>query len=172
MMRLFIDPGHGGHDPGTVSPDGVRESDAALATGLTLKWLTARRGMPVLLSRSTDVYPGLTTRTRAAAEWGADVFVSVHYDSPGGRSLLYYSAAADRRNDSERLARRMAVILGVPAVPSVQSRFGRLYIDDARMPALVWEVDPITAYEDDRGYRLWRTTALLTALVAARTEAT
>ena len=37
LPLVMIDPGHGGHDPGAIAPDGTFEKDITLATGLTLR---------------------------------------------------------------------------------------------------------------------------------------
>ena len=36
-MKIFIDPGHGGSDPGAVGMNGTRESDVVLKVGLALR---------------------------------------------------------------------------------------------------------------------------------------
>jgi len=170
-MRLFIDAGHGGQDPGTVDPKrGLAEKELTLDMALALKWLAVKRGIAVGLSRAGDSYPALTERTRTARTFQADLFVSVHFDSPGGRSMLYYSGAADKRNDSKQLVRRVAAIMRLPFESSATSRFGRLYIDDAVMPALLWEVDAVDRASTSRDYRIEHAATFLTALVAAWTE--
>ena len=41
--RVVIDPGHGGHDTGTIGPNGLREKDLVLDVSLRLQELLASR---------------------------------------------------------------------------------------------------------------------------------
>jgi N-acetylmuramoyl-L-alanine amidase len=80
--RIVIDPGHGGHDAGTVGPDGLEEKDVVLDVGLRLgKLLQQRLGADVTYTRSTDVFIPLETRTAIANKAQADLFVSIHANS-------------------------------------------------------------------------------------------
>lgn len=80
--RIVIDPGHGGHDVGTVGPDGVQEKDVVLDVGLRLgKLLRQRLGADVTFTRSTDTFVPLETRTAIANKAQADLFVSIHANS-------------------------------------------------------------------------------------------
>ncbi|MBI1747730.1 MAG: N-acetylmuramoyl-L-alanine amidase [Acidobacteria bacterium] len=79
--RLFIDPGHGGSDPGAVGPTGLTEKSVTLNTGLDFRdWLQSM-GATVGMTRTTDVSVSLTTRAARANSFGADRFVSVHMNS-------------------------------------------------------------------------------------------
>jgi N-acetylmuramoyl-L-alanine amidase len=80
--RIVIDPGHGGHDAGTVGPDGIQEKDVTLDVGLRLgKLLRQRLGADVTFTRSTDTFVPLETRTAIANKAQADLFVSIHANS-------------------------------------------------------------------------------------------
>jgi N-acetylmuramoyl-L-alanine amidase len=80
--RIVIDPGHGGHDAGTVGPDGIEEKDVVLDIGLRLgKLLRQRLGADVTFTRSTDKFVPLETRTAIANKAQADLFVSIHANS-------------------------------------------------------------------------------------------
>ena len=80
MAKIFIDPGHGGHDPGAIGKNS-REKDNVLKVAKALKKILEDKGHTVKLSRSTDVYLTLKQRTDSANNWGADVFVSLHNNS-------------------------------------------------------------------------------------------
>ena len=54
-MKICIDPGHGGKDPGATNGS-VYEKNINLAVALKLKKLLIERGLEVLLTRETDVY--------------------------------------------------------------------------------------------------------------------
>jgi N-acetylmuramoyl-L-alanine amidase len=80
---VVIDPGHGGGDPGNPGlgfPKGVHEKDVTLAISKALKEELERRGVRVLLTRSTDVLIDLRERARLCTK-ACDLFVSVHVNS-------------------------------------------------------------------------------------------
>lgn len=80
--KIVIDPGHGGHDTGTIGPRGLLEKDLVLDVSRRLaKLLDTRMGADVLLTRSDDTFVPLETRTAIANQEQADLFVSVHANS-------------------------------------------------------------------------------------------
>ena len=85
--RIVIDPGHGGHDTGTIGPTGVREKDVVLDVGLRLKKLLEKNtGCEVIMTRSDDTFVPLEERTAIANEKGADLFISIHANASRDRS--------------------------------------------------------------------------------------
>jgi N-acetylmuramoyl-L-alanine amidase len=85
--RVVIDPGHGGHDTGTIGPTGLREKDVVLDVALRLKKLLARNaGSSVVLTRSDDTFVPLEERTAVANEKAADLFISIHANASRDRS--------------------------------------------------------------------------------------
>lgn len=79
IRRIVVDPGHGGHDPGAMSPTGTREKDIVLQIGLKLSQkIREEIGIDVVMTRSTDVFIELQERTAIANKVGADLFVSIH----------------------------------------------------------------------------------------------
>lgn len=84
MVKIFIDPGHGGHDPGAVA-NGLREKDIVLDIAKRIeKKLKDYEKVQVKLSRTTDKYISLSQRAKMANDWKADYFVSVHINAGGG----------------------------------------------------------------------------------------
>ncbi len=80
--KIVIDPGHGGHDTGTIGPSGLEEKDLVLDVALRLgNLLREQAGSDVVLTRSTDVFIPLEERTAIANEKGADLFISIHANS-------------------------------------------------------------------------------------------
>ena len=84
MVKFYLDPGHGGSDPGAVGND-------LLEKVLTLKiakrvetLLTAYQDVHTKMSRTGDTYPSLSDRTNEANSWGADYFISFHINASGG----------------------------------------------------------------------------------------
>ncbi len=87
IRRIVIDPGHGGHDPGAVGPNGIQEKDVVLAIGLRLREMFKEElGVDVIMTRSTDVFIPLEERTAIANKVGADLFLSVHANAAPNRS--------------------------------------------------------------------------------------
>ena len=87
IRRIVVDPGHGGHDPGAVGPNGVQEKDVVLAIGIKLRDLFKEElGVDVIMTRSTDVFIPLEERTAIANKVGADLFLSVHANAAPNRT--------------------------------------------------------------------------------------
>lgn len=86
--RIVIDPGHGGHDTGTIGPSGLQEKDLVLDIALKLKKLVEERlGSEVVLTRDDDTFIPLEERTAIANQSGADLFLSVHANSSHNRRV-------------------------------------------------------------------------------------
>ena len=80
-VRVFLDPGHGGEDSGTVSGK-RKESVLTLDIANRLSSLLKRSGYEVRLSRKDDSTKlTLEERTAMADAWRADLFVSIHLNS-------------------------------------------------------------------------------------------
>jgi N-acetylmuramoyl-L-alanine amidase len=80
--RVVLDPGHGGHDTGTVGPAGLREKDLVLDVSQRLgRLIEERMGSEVIYTRSDDTFVPLERRTEIANEAKADVFLSIHANS-------------------------------------------------------------------------------------------
>jgi N-acetylmuramoyl-L-alanine amidase len=112
--KIVIDPGHGGHDTGTIGPNGLEEKDLVLDVSKRLgKLLQTRLGAQVLYTRSDDTFIPLETRTAIANQEGADLFVSVHANSsrdPDARGVeTYYLNFTSSADALEVAARENAV---------------------------------------------------------------
>ena len=112
--RIVIDAGHGGHDTGTIGPDGVREKDVVLDVALKLgKLLEDRLGAEVVYTREDDTFIPLETRTAIANQQQADLFISIHANSsndPTARGVeTYYLNFTSSRDALEVAARENAV---------------------------------------------------------------
>jgi len=87
IRRIVIDPGHGGHDPGAMSPSGTKEKDIVLQIGLNLaRKIREEFGIEAVMTRSTDVFIELQERTAIANKVGADLFVSIHANASLNRA--------------------------------------------------------------------------------------
>jgi len=112
--KIVIDPGHGGHDTGTIGPNGLQEKDLVLDVSQRLgKLLVTRLGAEVIYTRQDDTFIPLETRTAIANQEGADLFVSVHANSsqdPDARGVeTYYLNFTSSPDALEVAARENAV---------------------------------------------------------------
>lgn len=85
MTKIFIDPGHGGSDPGAVA-NGLKEKDLVLTISRQIRdmILSEYQDVQVQMSRDSDIYLSLAERATLANAWGADYFVSIHCNAGGG----------------------------------------------------------------------------------------
>jgi len=112
--KIVIDPGHGGHDTGTIGPNGLEEKDLVLEVGRRLgKLLETRLGAEVVYTRKDDTFIPLETRTAVANQQRADLFISIHANSshdPGARGVeTYYLNFTSSPDALEVAARENAV---------------------------------------------------------------
>ncbi len=103
--RIVLDPGHGGHDTGTIGPGGMLEKDLVLQVARQLKTLLENKlGAEVVLTRENDTFISLEERTAVANQVRADLFLSIHANSSRSRAIsgveTYYLNFA--RTDAER----------------------------------------------------------------------
>jgi N-acetylmuramoyl-L-alanine amidase len=85
VVKLFIDPGHGGTDPGAVA-NGLLEKVLTLRIGLHVRDMLAEyKDVQVKMSRETDKTLSLNQRTEMANDWGADFLLSIHINAGGGQ---------------------------------------------------------------------------------------
>ncbi|MBP3337335.1 MAG: N-acetylmuramoyl-L-alanine amidase [Clostridia bacterium] len=82
-MKVFLDAGHGGSDPGAVS-GGLVEKNMTLICANGAKNLLEKYGIDVKMSRTGDNSFSLYERADMANAWGADLFVSCHFNAGGG----------------------------------------------------------------------------------------
>jgi len=110
---VVVDPGHGGADPGNPGmhfPRGLTEKDITLGIGRLVRTELQRRGLSVVLTRSTDTLIDLASRpTFCSAD--CDLFVSIHINSmPRGRrqqqvnGVETYFVSDAKTEDQKRVA--------------------------------------------------------------------
>ncbi len=80
-IKIVIDPGHGGHDPGAISAHGTKEKNVTLAISKYLADLINHSpGMCAYLTRNDDQFISLRGRINFARKQSADLFVAIHAD--------------------------------------------------------------------------------------------
>ena len=112
-IKIVIDPGHGGKDPGAIGPNGTWESEVVLAVSKRLvERINKTQDMRAYLTRSGDSFVPLRDRMEIARERKADLFVSIHADAldnnPRVRGASIYTLSDKGAVDeaSKRLAKR------------------------------------------------------------------
>ena len=101
---VFIDPGHGGRDPGAVGQLGTLEKDVTLKTSILLmNALKKYENIKPILSRKKDIYLSLKERTNLAKRNDADIFISLHADSSINKKANGISvfSLSDKASDKE-----------------------------------------------------------------------
>lgn len=79
---VFLDPGHGGRQTGALNTElGLAEKDLNFDVAQRLRTLMEQAGWNVILSREEDVELGLSARSEQANQSGAEIFISIHFNS-------------------------------------------------------------------------------------------
>ena len=82
IRTIAIDAGHGGHDPGAIGKNGLKEKTVTLDIAKRLAVLVKERlGCEVIMTRDRDVFIPLDQRPFIAKSRGADLFVSIHVNA-------------------------------------------------------------------------------------------
>jgi N-acetylmuramoyl-L-alanine amidase len=112
LPLVVIDAGHGGHDPGSISPhNGKYEKEITLAIAKSIRDELVKTGrVRVALTRDTDRFLVLQDRYGVARKMSADLFISIHADSAGspeanGATVYTLSEVASDR-EAQKLAAR------------------------------------------------------------------
>ena len=108
-IRIMLDPGHGGVDPGAVGEGGLLEKDVVLEITRKVKALLEIKGYDVFMTRDKDRFISLQKRARMANRRKVDLFVSIHANAAvnhlaQGTETFYYAPASDP------LARALAIL--------------------------------------------------------------
>jgi len=105
-IKIVLDPGHGGEDPGAVGPNNIKEKDLNLNIALYLKDLFDKEKFDVFLTREEDVFIPLIDRTNFANEKNADIFISIHCNASPNKNKkgfeIYF--LSEKASDPEALA--------------------------------------------------------------------
>ncbi|MCD4838178.1 N-acetylmuramoyl-L-alanine amidase [Neobacillus sedimentimangrovi] len=97
MIKVMLDPGHGGHDPGACGY-GLQEKDLTLTISQKIGTLLGEyEGVEVSYTRTDDRYLTLAERANKANQWKADYFMSIHINAGGGtgwESFIHTNASS------------------------------------------------------------------------------
>jgi len=173
---VFLDPGHGGKDPGAVYYN-TNEKDLTMQVYQKLRKELQGLGYTVLSSRDSDVYVDFVTeRSKIANNTNSDIFISIHFNASGspasnrsGIQTYSYEEAAgypsrinsywhnhpDRISESNRLAADIHSSLlaetGAKDAGLLQSSFAVLRETDK--PAVLLELGYIDNFNENQQIR-------------------
>ncbi len=112
-LKVVIDAGHGGKDPGARGKSALPEKTIVLSIANEVTRLLVQRGATVICTRTTDRFLELEDRAAIAERHHADIFVAIHADSArragASGATVYISRGAS--GESLQAARRIASAL-------------------------------------------------------------
>lgn len=154
-VKIMLDAGHGGSDPGAVYNNRL-EKDDNLVLALAVGDLLSEMGYEVLYTRTNDVYDSPVKKASIGNASGANYFVSFHRNSSpnpdsvdGVQTLLYNDSgtkATMARNINKELEK-----LGFRNI-NVEARPDLAVLRRTRMPALLIETGFINSEKDNKLY--------------------
>lgn len=149
-MKICIDPGHGGRDPGAIGiePFRIEEKDFNLSLALLLEEECEARGHWVVMTRRRDRSLSLQARANFSNRLGAELFVSIHANGAEtpvaeGMEVYHFPASATGQNAASIVLESM-----IAAFPNHRNRgvkeanFTVLRLTE--MPAILIETEFLT----------------------------
>ena len=146
-MKICIDPGHGGRDPGALA-NGIAEKTITLEVSLLLEWELEKRRHWAALTRREDAFVALTERADFANVRSADAFVSIHCNSSEsaeaqGIEIYHFPQAAASQTLAMRVMQNLAAALPDHRNRGVKTaRF--VVLRDTQMASILVELEFLT----------------------------
>jgi len=155
---IVVDPGHGGVDGG-AKDGGFHEKDITLPIGKLVSARLAEAGATVIMTRKTDVFIPLTTRSDIANKSHADFFVSCHINDSGGpRNMagtitFHHKGNAISKILAECIQHEIAKVSGIPNTGvwsdgKIYPQSGFSVLRNTRMPSVLVEFGFIDNAQD------------------------
>lgn len=159
-MKVCIDAGHGGSDPGAVDPiekdqdDGVyedvlytKESRINLRASIMLRDLLSNKH-DVVMTREDNNYVTLSDRADMANQVNADIFISLHANaalrkSAHGIETLYYPTSENGKKLAQLVQNELISASGAYD-RGVKPRENLYVLRKTKMPAILVEIGFIT----------------------------
>lgn len=166
IKTIAIDAGHGGHDPGAIGRNGLREKNVTLDIAKRLATLVKDRlGCNVIMTRDRDVFIRLEDRPAIAKTRGADLFVSIHVNATRKRTTRGIETYVQSLTASDREAMATAArenATSTKKLSELKSELDRifadltrddkinesLYLADAIQGSLVTSLKPVNNHAD------------------------
>lgn len=153
---VFLDPGHGAHDPGTMGRIlGLMEKDIVLDVALRLRALLEEAGAKVFMSRSDDTFVEVNHRPVMARKAGTDVFLSIHVNAApsgndaGGTETFIYTRPnhPDNARFASAVHRHLVSAIGLTNRGVKQANFGVLR--NSFIPSALVEIAFLSRREEE-----------------------
>mgnify|MGYP000870290625 CR=1 FL=1 len=153
-LRVILDPGHGGLDPGALGPSGSKEKDVVLDISLRLRDLLAAVGCEVYMTRDEDRYVEFPERVRLAKEGKGDVFLSIHanafrFQEACGTETFYHPDKQSSRLLAEALQTSLMKELG-RTDRGVKTRRDLYVLRESSIPTALVEVAFINHPDEEK----------------------
>jgi len=158
-MIVCIDPGHGGPDPGAVSPDGIQEKHITLTVAKRVAEYLRRAEIQAVLTRDTDKElvlgnddaAELRARAQVANNAKADFFLSIHCNAAStpdaeGFEVYHYPGSTKGAMLATKIAAAYALASGLKRRKVASANFQVLR--DTAMPAALIELGFLTNKAD------------------------
>ena len=151
-MKICIDAGHGGKDPGAMGALS-NEKDNVLKTALAIGIVAEANGIEVVYTRTTDVYLELLERAKIANKEDVDLFISVHnnsYSDPtvGGIETWHYPGSVNGSKLAEYVHTEMINVVDFANRGVKTAKF--TVLSRTRMPAILLELGFISNLEEEK----------------------
>ncbi|MEA5571850.1 N-acetylmuramoyl-L-alanine amidase [Calothrix sp. UHCC 0171] len=150
-IRVVIDPGHGGKDSGAPGIGGLLEKNVILPIGKRVAAILEQNGVQAVMTRDADYFVDLKPRVDLAERVNANLFVSIHANSIGGRpevnglEVYYYDSGYQLAE-----AVRKTMLQSIPTLKNRGTRKARFYVlRKSSMPSILVEVGYMTGREDN-----------------------
>ena len=108
-MKIFINAGHGGKDPGAVSKNGTKEADITREVSSLLACKLIQNGYNVEFFQQENA---LTDVTKAENTSNSDLFISIHCNaaasaSANGVEVLYYPTSSKGKDYALKVQKQL-----------------------------------------------------------------
>lgn len=152
-MKIVLDPGHGGSDPGAVSKPLI-ESHLNLELALII-YATLAQDHEIVFTRTTDEYMGIWDRAEFANDLDADLFISLHHNSfrrreAHGVEILYYPGSKRGFDLAELILNHIHESKWPIFNRGVKTRPHLVVLKGTKMPAILIEAAFISSEIDRR----------------------
>ncbi len=131
-IRVVIDPGHGGSDPGTLGKDKdgntvMQEKNPNLSISIGVYNILSAAGYDVIMTRYGDEYPSLKQRADIANNYDADLFICIHNNASDtdpdlSGTMTFYSGPKDAAGIGKYNSKELAKYIQTELVKNLGTR--------------------------------------------------
>ncbi|KAF0134470.1 MAG: N-acetylmuramoyl-L-alanine amidase [Candidatus Saganbacteria bacterium] len=147
--KIVVDAGHGGNDPGAISPNGIFEKEINLKVALILENMLKKKGAKVYMIRRSDKKVQLKDIVEFNNSIGADAYIGVHFNSmfnakANGTETHYYTS--ESYNLASAVHKR--ILKGIRRQDRGLRKTMLYTIHHSYMPAIIVEPIYMTHFQD------------------------